>query len=168
MNLTAEEIAKRVIPTHYTTEDAKAETLQAIAPPEDAKSGVGTDNPRSQNPYTFAFDWVDSRGKRWLGSFTTHYPTPLDLLRAGAMRARLAGGAAQAALDELTDEIAFLVSRLTFCLDERPDWFADPLNIVDGVPLIQAVFAEVLSFEVYFRANGTIASTGAKKSGKSS
>jgi len=167
--LTAAEIATRMTPTHLesvTTESLKEEVEKAMeAPSPEDQAKEPSKDPRARNPYTFQFSWADSRGKKWEGTFTTHYPTPLDLLRAGTMQSRLLGGAPKESLDALTDEIAFIVARLTFSLDDKPEWFKDPLSIVDGVPLLQAVYSEVLGFEQFFREHGSVAGSGGKKPG---
>jgi len=143
--LTAEEIAKRLTPTHLdgvTTESIKEDVEKASeAPTPEEKAKDPSKDPRARNPYVFPFSWTDSRGKKWEGNFTTHYPTPLDLLRAGTMQSRLLGGAPKESLDALTDEIAFIVSRLSFSLDDRPD------------------------FEQFFRQYGTITPSSQKKPG---
>lgn len=167
--LTPEEVNRRLVPSHLanvTTESLKEAVQKETEPEAEEEAAVDpTKDPRARNPYTFQFDWTDTRGKRWQGSFTTHYPTPRDLLQAGTMQARLTGSTPKDSLDALTDEIAFIVSRLSFCLDNRPDWFGDPLSMVDGVPLLQAVYGEVLSFEQFFRKHGTTTGPSPKKSG---
>ena len=120
-------------------------------------------DPKSGNPYTFPFSWTDARGKKWEGTFVTHFPTPQDLLKSGVAQARLLQGTPRDSLDAFTEEIAFMYSRLLFCLDEKPEWFNDPMNMIDGVPLIQAVYAEVFSFEQFFREHGTITATSKNK-----
>jgi len=155
---TPESFKQRLTPTHLldasATEDFKEQAEAAIGE-DKPKADVDPDkNPRSKNPYTFQFDWADSRGKKWVGSFTTHFPTPMDLVKAGVMQARMTGSTAKDSLDALTDEIAFMVSRLSYCLDKRPDWFKDPMSIIDGVPLIQAIYSEVVDFEQFFREHG--------------
>lgn len=167
--LTAEEVTRRLTPSHLATvsaEDLKLQIEQNMEreAPEEKPSDPSKD-PKAQNPYTFAFDWADSRGKHWKGKFTTHYPTPRDLLQAGTMQARLTASTPKESLDALTDEIAFIVSRLAFCLDERPTWFQDPLSIIDGVPLLQAIYGEVMAFEQFFRLHGTTESPSKKKPG---
>lgn len=167
--LTAAEIVKRLTPDHLedaTVDSLKAEVEKATEPetPEEKAKDPSKD-PRARNPYAFRFSWTDSRGKKWEGHFITHYPTPLDLLRAGTMQSRLLGGAPKESLDALTDEIAFIVARLSFCLDERPEWFKDPLSMIDGVPLLQEVYKGVLDFEQFFRQYGTTTSGGTTKPG---
>jgi len=164
--LTKDEVAERMKPTYLdglSTDDLKEEVETEMVKPESEEDP--NKDPRSQNPYTFPFSWTDPRGKVWAGSFTTHYPTPRDLLQAGAMQSRLVGGSPKESLDDLTSEIAFIVARLTFCLDEKPKWFRDPLAIVDGVPLLQAVYSEVLDFEQWFRQHGTVTPASKTKRG---
>jgi hypothetical protein len=166
--LTANDVAKRLVPSHLeevSTEDMKAAVEKEVAPVEAAAPVDPANDPRAKNPYGFQFDWTDSRGKRWQGHFVTHYPTPRDLLQAGVMQTRLTGSVPKESLDALTDEIAFIVSRLSFCLDERPEWFTDPLSLIDGVPLLQAIFTEVMAFESFFREHGTVTSPSKKKPG---
>ena len=160
-SITPDELKKRLTPSHLmeseTIDDIKAQTDLSFA--ADIKKEVAdpTKNPMSKNPYTFQFEWVDSRNKKWSGSFTTHFPTPMDLIKSGVMQARMNGSTVRESLDPLTDEISFMVSRLSYCLDKRPDWFKDPMNIIDGVPLIQAVYERVVAFEQFFREHGQIA-----------
>ena len=160
--LTPEEMKARFTPSHLLEaegeEGLKEATEKAMAPAAAEKAVDPSDDPRSRNPYTFQLDWTDTRGKKWQGSFTVHYPTPMDLMRAGVMQARMNGSTPRDALDPLTDEIAFIVSRLSYCLDKRPTWFKDPTAIIDGVPLLQAVYERVLDFEQFFREHGQIAS----------
>jgi len=153
--MTADELVKRMVPSHLadleSTEMLKEKVEKTLEKPKEVDPEK---DPRGRNPYTFAFNWKDSRGKPWLGNFTTHYPTPMDIIKAGVMQSTLTGSVPKESLDALTDEIAFIVSRCTFCLDKRPDWFKDPLNIVDGIPLMQAVYERVSDFEQFFRLNG--------------
>jgi len=161
--LTSEEIVRRMTPPQTTDElRAQIEKDMNLETQLGEKEDPSKD-PRAQNPYTFAFDWTDSRGKRWQGPFTTHYPTPQDYLSAGVMQARLTASTPKDSLDPLTDEIAFIISRLTFCLDDRPVWFQNPLAIIDGVPLLQAIYSEVMAFEQFFRVHGTTEKSGTKK-----
>lgn len=156
--LTPEEMKRRFTPSHLVDaegiETIKEATEKSMASTEAEAKPDPSDDPRSRNPYSFQFDWTDTRGKKWTGSFTTHYPTPMDLMRAGVMQARMNGSTVRDALDPLSDEIAFIVSRLSYCLDKRPNWFKDPTAIVDGVPLLQAVYERVLDFEQWFREHG--------------
>jgi len=162
--LSPEEMRRRFTPA--TLADAEGlETIKeaadkAMAPADTAPVPDPVDDPRSRNPYTFQLDWTDTRGHRWQGSFTVHYPTPMDIMRAGVMQARMNGSTPRDALDPLSDEISFITSRLTYCLDKRPGWFKDPTTIIDGVPLLQAVYERVLDFEQFFREHGQTASPG--------
>ena len=162
--LTPEEMKRRFTPSHLIEAESadaiKEATDKAMAPADTDEKPDPIDDPRSHNPYTFQFDWTDTRGKKWSGAFTVHYPTPMDLMRSGVMQARMNGGTARDALDSLSDEIAFIVSRLTYCLDKRPTWFKDPTAIIDGVPLLQAVYERVLDFEQFFREHGQVTSPG--------
>lgn len=163
--LTPEELERRLTPTHL--QDATAGSIkEAIeaetqGPPAQTPEEQIAADPRSRNPFAFEFKWTDQRGKLWEGRFVTHMPTPLDIMRAGVMQSRLLGSTPKESLDAFTDEVAFMISRLSFVLDERPDWFKDPLNMVDAIPLIQAVYEEVASFEAFFRRYGSVESNGA-------
>ena len=156
--MTSEELKRRLTPTHLMealkTDDFKEQVEKAVMPDVPKIEADPSKDPRSKNPYTFQFDWTDSRGKKWAGSFTTHFPTPMDLIKAGVMQARMIGSTPKDSLDALTDEIAFIVSRLAYCLDKKPEWFNDPMSIVDGVPLMQAVYERVVDFEQFFRRHG--------------
>lgn len=157
--LTPAELEERLRPKHLapdtTIDDLKAKVAEQTQGPEPQTAATDIEkDPRAQNPYTFDFSWRDARGKLWEGRFQTHMPTPMDLMRAGVMQARLLGSTPKESLDAFTDEIAYMVSRLSFVLDTRPDWFANPIGLVDGVPLIQAVYEEVASYEAFFRQHG--------------
>jgi len=156
--VTPEELRQRLTPTHLmeatTTDDLKAQADDAVMADKPIAEQDAKDDIRSRNPFTFPFDWKDTRGKQWKGVFTTHFPTPMDLVKAGVMQARMTGSTSKDSLDALTDEIAFIVSRLSYCLDKRPDWFKDPMSLIDGVPLIQAVYEKVVDFEQFFREHG--------------
>jgi len=158
MLVNPEELKQRLTPTHLleavTTADLKGQADEAMAADKPLEIPDTDKDPRAHNPYPFAFDWSDSRGKKWTGHFTTHFPTPMDLVKAGVMQARMVGSTPKDSLDALTDEIAFIVSRLSYCLDKRPTWFQDPMSLVDGVPLIQAVYEKVVDFEQFFRQHG--------------
>ena len=162
--LTPEEMKRRFTPSHLVdvenVEDIKEATDKAMDTAEPTPKTDLADDPRCRNPYTFQFDWADTRGKKWVGSFTTHFPTPMDIMRTGVMQARMNGSTPREALDQLSDEIAFIVSRLTYCLDKRPTWFKDPTTIIDGVPLLQAVYERVLDFEQFFREHGQVTGSG--------
>ena len=153
--LTPEILKARFEPTNYTKpEELKIEIDKAAV--ASVKEAPEKYDPKSKNPYTFHFDWKDARGKAWQGTFVTHFPTPNDLLKAGVAQARLLQGMTRDSLDTYTEEIAFMYSRLLFCLDEKPDWFGNPMDMIDGVPLLQAVYAEVFSFEQFFREHGKV------------
>ena len=153
-----EELRQRLTPTHLmeavTTQDLKAQADEAVVADKPVADPDPDKDPRAHNPFTFQFDWADTRGKQWKGAFTTHFPTPMDLVKAGVMQARMVGSTPKDSLDALTDEIAFIVSRLSYCLDKRPDWFKDPMGLIDGVPLIQSVYERVVDFEQFFREHG--------------
>lgn len=155
--VTPEELKQRLTPTHLaeavSTAELKAQADEAVMADKPVDVDLDKD-PRAHNPYTFQFEWEDTRGKKWSGSFTAHFPTPMDLVKSGVMQARMTGSTAKDSLDALTDEIAFIVSRLSYCLDKRPEWFKDPMGIIDGVPLIQAVYGKVVDFEQFFREHG--------------
>lgn len=168
--LTPTELAERLRPKHLedvTTEGLAQEIERETQGPEpQAPEVAAEEDPRSRNPYGFDFDWADPRGKRWQGRFVVHMPTPMDLMRAGVMQARLLGSTPRESVDAFTEEIAYIISRLSFVLDERPDWFADPLSMVDAVPLLQQIYGEVASFEAFFRRHGALESASAAQPGK--
>lgn len=168
--LTPTELAERLRPKHLenvTTEGLAQEIERETQGPEpQAPEAEAEKDPRSSNPYTFDFDWTDPRGTRWQGRFQTRMPTPMDLMRAGVMQARLLGSAPRESVDAFTEEIAYIISRLSFVLIERPDWFADPLSMVDAVPLLQQIYGEVASFEAFFRRHGAVESASTPQPGK--
>jgi hypothetical protein len=168
--LTPTELAERLRPKHLedvTAADLAEEIERETQGPEPQTSEGQTEkDPRGRNPYTFDLDWTDPRGQRWQGRFVTHMPTPMDLMRAGVMQARLLGSTPRESVDAFTEEIAYIISRLSFVLDERPDWFVDPLSMVDAVPLLQQIYGEVASFEAFFRRHGQIEGASSTQSGK--
>ena len=157
-----EKITPEILKARFEPEELKLEINKA-APVSVREPAPKAEDPKAKNPYTFHFDWKDARGKVWQGVFVTHFPTPNDLLKAGVAQARLLQGIPRESLDTYTEEIAFMYSRLLFCLEEKPEWFQNPMEMIDGVPLIQAVYAEVFAFEQFFREHGKVENLGKAK-----
>jgi len=105
---------------------------------------------------SFYIDFVSKIDKqRYEGRFTTKKLTIGDMIRLGAMKARLSEGFSYnpvtgKGLPFFQENLTEMVSHLAVALIERPDWFKDPLSLHDW-KLVEAVWQEVFSFEESFR-----------------
>ena len=155
--ITSQEIQNRFEAIDIDLEAQAKQVTEETKPQEEKEEPKDlTKDPRNKNPYHFNFKWKDARGKKWEGDFVTHMPTVRDLQNAGVLESKLNGGMPVHSIDNVTAELNFVLARLQYVLDERPNWFKDPFSIIDGSDLIQAVYAEVASFELFFRKHGKI------------
>jgi len=149
MTLTREEVEQRMEPAFAAGDD---ETLKENLEKdiEGAKaSEIDPDDPKSQSEYTFNLDYTDTRGKHWVGEFTSKILTIRERQFMGAMRSRMSGGAAIESLDSLTIELNLMTAHMTYSLIKRPQWAAQPGEMKD-VSLIQAIYEEVAAHEARF------------------
>ena len=156
------DLKKRLEMDHLNTDDLKKDVEETVK--EAVQKTEPEDNPRFQKTWSFHFDWVDGRGKHWVGDFTNTILTIRERQMLGVMRARLSGGSAYEALDPLTNEINYIISHLAFSLGDekgRPEWARD-LREVHDVALLQALYAEVASHEATFFGWGKAAAAGAR------
>jgi hypothetical protein len=144
-------IEKLSNPTHLAMTDTEQlrEAAEKAAIPAPAPK-ADPDDPKLRDVYPFDFDWTDSRGRRWAGSFTNKILTIAQRGAAGLMRAQLAGGLPMASLDEMTREINLMIAHMEFSLGtERPDWAKDLRSLKD-TRILYRLYEEVASHEATF------------------
>lgn len=125
-----------------------AEAAEAVTGPDGwtvDTTGAG-DTTHTQ---TFDLDYVDKRGHRWRGRFTTHILTMREQVQIGLVRARMAGGVSPDQLDVLTANMLEMLAHLTIAVDEAPAWFKNIENFRDQV-LLEKIYAEVAQHERRF------------------
>ena len=139
---TIEERTKPLLEEALDLEAAKEET-QIKNPPD----------PKSQKQYSFHVRYVDAGGEIWEGDFTNKILSIKDRQLVGVIRARLGGGLPAGTLDPLTEEINLMAAHMGVSLVKRPKW-ADDLQALDCVRLLQAIYKEVASHEAKFQQWG--------------
>lgn len=152
MGRSREEIKRRLEPTHlHETLDVNAakkeiEQHQEEKADEEIKP---SDNLKMQRKYTFQFSWKDGRGKNWNGEFVNEVLSIKQRQMVGILRARMAAGIPVTALDELTQEVNLMIAHMSYSLVERPQW-AEDLQALDDIRLLQELYQEVLAHEAIF------------------
>jgi len=110
-------------------------------------------DPRDEVEYRFEFEHVDSRGKRWVGSFVNKILTLKQRRQMKITKAQLGGGLSVAALDADVWEQNEMIAHLAISLDHGakgfPDW-AKSLEDLHDISVIEALYAEVVSHETRF------------------
>ena len=154
MEAKKEDLVKRLEPTHLKeavdATKGKAELEKQLeAPDEEAEKKSSKNDPKLNKKYPFKFHWKDGRGKVWKGDFVNEVLSIRQRQMVGVLRARMAAGVPIEALDEMTQEINLMVAHLTYSLVERPDW-ANDLQALDDIRLIQELYGEVLTHEATF------------------
>lgn len=147
----AEALNKRLEPTHLTEDDAdvkaKVEALEKRREPDPEQDVL--DDPRARPEYTFDFNYVDARGKAWLGKFTTKILNEKERRQVGIMRSMLAGSQSYESLDPMTRDSCLIHAHLAYCLKAKPKW-AENLGEILDPKIVQALFEEVLDHEQFF------------------
>ena len=158
---TASEIEKRLAMTHLTPADPEElkQEIQDQAAEIEKQPGDPKENARLKKEYPFSFSWTDRLGKTWTGNFVNKILSIGDRQGVGVLRAKLSGGIPADSLDPLTTEINLIIAHLTYSLIERPDW-AKNLTELDSVPLIQAIYGEVMAHEATFQGYEDITQKG--------
>jgi len=145
-----EEIKKRLEPTHLNEAIDAIRGKQEITESQEKEDKPdNSDDPRLQRKYTFKFKWADGRGKVWLGEFTNEILSIRQRQMAGVLRARMAAGVPFESMDDLSQEINLMIAHMTYSLVEKPAW-AEDLQAIDDVLLLQKLYEEVLGHEAIF------------------
>lgn len=129
----------------------------------DALKGITDPGARS---YDFTKE-VSINGKKMTGAFTCKVMSVTDRMRAGTIRARLLDGAPSASLDNVTDDIAFMVGYLTVALTKKPSWW--DIDQLDSIDDLYDIYKTVNDFQQSFRTaheHGEDAGRGTDATGK--
>lgn len=144
-------------------EKRKQEKAEKAAKQNEILSGI-IDN--ESKTYTFEKTLSVNGGEKKSGKFVAKYMGVAARLKIGTIRAKLLDGAPSASLDNLTDDIAYIMAYLTVALVEKPSWFS--FDAIDDFVELRGVFMEVDTFIGSFRQNhgtNTDAGRGSAASG---
>lgn len=135
-------------------DDAKKAIKKQVDPtPEQKTAKADAEDPRTQEEYTFTFDFTDSRNKRWHGKFTNRVRTLMDRQFAANMQAGWQGGIPYAAYSPddvfLNEVLAHLGTTLT-PMEGSGAFTMDDLRTAHDMNLINALYGEVLGHEARF------------------
>lgn len=99
---------------------------------------------------TYTFEKEVSIGcEKKKGSFTAKYFGVAGRLRLGTLRAKLLEGAPQDSIDEVTNDIAYMMAYLKIALIKTPSWWN--MEELDDISDLTAVYLEVFKFIQFFR-----------------
>ena len=137
---------------NQTGNDVKRQAIQAAKQKQkEDKTKVLTgviDN--ESKTYTFEKTLSMSAGIKKTGTFVAKYLGVAARLRMGTIRAKLLDGAPSQSLDNITDDIAYMVAYLTVSLTKTPDWWS--FDEIDDIQDLRAMYLEVYNFTQSFRA----------------
>lgn len=148
MTMTSDQIEGRFEAAHLDEPEKMKEVLEADISGK-KQSRIDPDHPMAQKHYTFRINYTDNRGRVWEGEFTSKILSIRERQNAGALRARMSGGAALDSLDALTTELNLMLAHMAYSLTDRPDWAKD-LSSLEDIGLIQAIYTEVAAHEANF------------------
>lgn len=101
--------------------------------------------------YTFEKTLTLIGGQKKSGTFKVKYLGVTARLRIGTIRAKLLDGAPSQSLDNLTDDIAYIIAYLTVAIVEKPSWF--DFDALDEYSELKEMYLEVYEFIQSFRYN---------------
>lgn len=116
--------------------------------------------------YTFNKTISINGGEKREGTFKAKYLGVTARLRIGTIRARLLDGAPAQSIDQITDDIAYMIAYLTVALVETPKWWN--FDLLDDFIELREMYVEVNEFITSFRHNdgaGTNAGSGEDAAG---
>lgn len=120
-----------------------------------------TNKPNTLSRKTFNFEFKADDGETYTGQFTTKRLAIKDRAKVGVKKSQLMGGMhcvrdeegvpTGQGVDEYTDSLNEMIAHLEVSLEQKPVWFN--LEEIADVELVQAVYREVMDFEMsFFRA----------------
>ena len=115
---------------------------------------TGIIDPESRT-YTFE-QTMSVCGEKKTGTFKAKYLGIAARLKIGTIRARLLEGAPEASLDQVTDDISFMMAYLSVALIEKPSWF--DYETLDDINELTNLWREVMTFMSTFRLQNESAS----------
>lgn len=139
-----------------TSDAKKAIEKRLKRTPADVKAEKEEQNPKTEEDYTFNFDWTDARGKRHTGSFTNKILNHLDRQVVGALQSEWQLGRPYDSFDPLTQETNYILAHMSISLKPGSDagWAKD-LRGLQSLELIQNLYQEVASHEATFHGRPT-------------
>lgn len=126
--------------------DAVSAARASTNGPMQDKVGADGDGPER----SFTLDYLDKRGRRWVGDFTMRVLTMRDTIQLGLIKARLAGGVPLTHLDPDTALTLEVIAHLSVALTAAPPWAKDLLALYDA-GVVGAIYEEVAKYEARFR-----------------
>lgn len=87
-------------------------------------------------------------GSNFVGTVIVHHPSQMDRLQQGVLKSNLLGGATN--VDQMTDNIATIISTLETVIDQKPDWF-DVYDDEIDYDIIEGVYLEYIKWINSFR-----------------
>lgn len=160
MTSLAEDLDDRLTPKHLmenmeTAADIQ-KRLETKENPQEIADRKLADDPRANEQYTFNLNYMDGRGKVWTGEFTTKILNAMELTRAGQFMGIMAAPVPYRDLDPLAQEVVLMRANLQLCLVKKPKW-AEKLEEIRDITIMQAVYSEVDGHKAYFHKWGTYA-----------
>ena len=99
---------------------------------------------------TYSFEkTISMGGEEKTGAFTAKYMGIGARLRMGTIRAKLLDGAPIQSIDNVTDDIAFMIAYLQVTLVKMPQWFN--YDQIDDYDDLRNLYEEVYNFHTAFR-----------------
>ncbi len=86
--------------------------------------------------------------ENFVGRFVVRHPSQMDRLQIGVLKSQLLGGVVP--LDNMTDNIAHIISTLDTVIVEKPEWFS-PFDPDVDYEILEAVYTEYLTWINTFR-----------------
>ena len=99
--------------------------------------------------YTFSKTVTINGGEKREGVFKAKYMGVVARLRIGTIRAKLLDGAPAQSVDQITDDIAYMIAYLTVTLVETPKWWS--YDVLDEFTELREMYMEVYEFIQSFR-----------------
>lgn len=98
---------------------------------------------------------VDKNG--FTGTFSVKYPSLMEKMRIGTLRAQYLMGMPSSSVDVITDNIAFMTATLNVVVTDAPKWF--DLNKMDDYEVLEAIFEPYKEWSDTFRRRDEPSST---------
>lgn len=87
----------------------------------------------------------------WVGNFIFRYPSLMDRMKIGALKASMLNGLSLAGIDNEADNIAYMMATLTVVMESSPDWFK--LDSLEDYDALDHVFEEFAKWRDSFRSS---------------
>jgi len=87
--------------------------------------------------------------EKFIGKFTFHYPTLMERMRIGVIKANFLGNTPAGTVDMLTDNIAHMTATLSVVVDNAPDWFK--LDFLEDYDVLESIYDKYFEWYSSFR-----------------